>query len=90
MTRACRRMKNRSVRDGSRLAPPLAADRVSNMAGRDVERDDDVASRPGAGLEPAAEAGLGVVVLTGRVHDRIGGEHAFFFGQLAEHGTIEV
>ena len=51
---------------------------------------DDVASGPGAGLQPATVAGLRIVVLTGRVHDSSAGEDAFFLGQPAEHRTIGV
>jgi hypothetical protein len=77
-------------RGGSRLLPPLAADRIGQAAGRDIERDDEMPSGPGAGLQLAAEAGLGVIVLAGRVRDDIGGEHAFVLRQLAEHRTVGV
>jgi len=29
-------------------------------------------------------------VLAGQVHDGVAGDHAFFFGQLAEHRTVGV
>ena len=47
-------------------------------------------AHPGAGLEPAAEAGLGVVALAGRVHQHIGGEYAFVFAQLAQDRAVAV
>ena len=45
---------------------------------------------PGAGLQPAAEAGRGIVVLAGRVQDGVGGDHALVFAQLGQDGTIGV